>query len=126
MFSADIKGYLPINKFLPNAFSNIIFYYNYADVKGNIYFNIVNDIEIDYFTSCLPHIFNKNKFKKILPILTNEFKENYVLENKTFFQINGSNYDQIVNFVNNNSLGVSPWENDLMPILSDYFKKLRG
>jgi hypothetical protein len=83
----------------------------------NINLNIINDIELDYFTSCLPYIFNKNNFKKIIPILT---------EHKSFIQVHGSNYDQIISYINNNSLGVSPWENDKMPIISNYFKLLRS
>ena len=125
LYSPDLKGYLNINKLLPVYFSNIIFYYNYVDIKGKLNLNLVNDIDIDYFTSCLPHIFNKKKFKKIRPSLTYEYKKDCILEHKSFMQINGSNYDQIVCFINNNSMGLSPWENDKMPEISNFFKKLR-
>ena len=115
----DRKAYIKNNKNLSNSFSNIIFYYNYTENMNdkNINLNIINDIELDYFTSCLPYIFNKNNFKKIIPILT---------EHKSFIQVHGSNYDQIISYINNNSLGVSPWENDKMPIISNYFKLLRS
>jgi hypothetical protein len=121
---SDIKAYIEVNKNLPN-FSNIIFYYSYVDVNQKIYFKLVNNVELEYFTSCLPQIFNKNIFKKILPLLKFEYKGNYILEHKSFRQVNGSNYDQIICYINNNSLGLSPWENDEMPIISNYFKKLR-
>lgn len=115
----DRKAYIKNNKNLSTSFSNIIFYYNYTENINdkNINLNIINDIELDYFTSCLPYIFNKNNFKKIIPILT---------EHKSFIQVHGSNYDQIISYINNNSLGVSPWENDKMPIISNYFKLLRS
>ena len=125
LYLADIKAYLEFNKYLPNVFSNIIFYYSYVDVNQNINFKLVNNVELEYFTSCLPQIFNKTRFKKILPIVKIEYKENYLLEHKSFRQVNGSNYDQIICYINNNSLGLSPWENDKMPIISNYFKKLR-
>ena len=115
----DRKAYIKNNKNLSTSFSNIIFYYNYTENMNdkNINLNIINDIELDYFTSCLPYIFHKKTFKKIIPIL---------LEHKSFIQVNGSNYDQIISYINNNSFGVSPWENDKMPIISNYFKLLRS
>ena len=125
LYSPGLKGYLNINKLLPVYFSNIIFYYNYVDIKGKLNLNLVNDIDIDYFTSCLPHIFNKKKFNKIIPTIKYEYKKDCILEHKSFIQINGSNYDQIVCFINNNSMGLSPWENDEMPKISTFFKKLR-
>lgn len=122
------KAYIKDNKNLSYSFSNIIFYYNYIDnsYDNHINLNIINDIELEYFTSCLPYIFNKNNFKKIIPTLTIEYKENYILENKSFIQVNGSNYDQIISYIHNNSLGMSPWENNKMPIISNYFKKLKN
>ena len=115
----DRKAYIKNNKNLSTSFSNIIFYYNYTENMNdkNINLNIINDIELDYFTSCLPYIFHKKTFKKIIPILS---------EHKSFIQVHGSNYDQIISYINNNSLGVSPWENDKMPIISNYFKLLRS
>ena len=115
----DRKAYIKNNNNLSTSFSNIIFYYNYTENMNdkNINLNIINDIELDYFTSCLPYIFHKKTFKKIIPIL---------LEHKSFIQVNGSNYDQIISYINNNSFGVSPWENDKMPIISNYFKLLRS
>ena len=115
----DRKAYIKNNNNLSTSFSNIIFYYNYTENMNdkNINLNIINDIELDYFTSCLPYIFHKKTFKKIIPILS---------EHKSFIQVHGSNYDQIISYINNNSLGVSPWENDKMPIISNYFKLLRS
>ena len=115
----NTKAYIKNNKNLSNSFSNTIFYYNYTENINdkNINLNIINDVELEYFTSCLPYIFNKNNFKKIIPILT---------EHKSFIEIYGSNYDQIISYINNNSFGMSPWENDKMPIISNYFKKLRS
>ena len=115
----DRKAYIKNNNNLSTSFSNIIFYYNYTENVNdkNINLNIINDIELDYFTSCLPYIFHKKTFKKIIPILS---------EHKSFIQVHGSNYDQIISYINNNSLGVSPWENDKMPIISNYFKLLRS
>ena len=115
----DRKAYIKNNKNFSTSFSNIIFYYNYTENMNdkNINLNIINDIELDYFTSCLPYIFHKKTFKKIIPILS---------EHKSFIQVHGSNYDQIISYINNNSLGVSPWENDKMPIISNYFKLLRS
>jgi hypothetical protein len=114
----NIKAYIKNNKNLSYSFSNIIFYYNYIEnnYDNHINLNIINDIELEYFTSCLPYIFNKNNFKKIIPILS---------EHKSFMQVNGSNYDQIISYIHNNSFGMSPWENNKMPIISNYFKKLR-
>ena len=122
------KAYIKNNKNFSYSFSNIIFYYNYIEnnYDNHINLNIINDIELEYFTSCLPYIFNKNNFKKIIPTLTIEYKENYILEDKSFMQVNGSNYDQIISYIHNNSLGMSPWENNKMPIISNYFKKLRS
>jgi len=115
----NTKAYIKNNKNLSNSFSNIIFYYNYTENMNdkNINLNIINDVELEYFTSCLPYIFNKNNFKKTIPILT---------EHKSFIEIYGSNYDQIISYINNNSFGMSPWENDKMPIISNYFKKLKS
>jgi hypothetical protein len=115
----NTKAYIKNNKNLSNSFSNIIFYYNYTENMNdkNINLNIINDVELEYFTSCLPYIFNKNNFKKIIPILT---------EHKSFIEIYGSNYEQIISYINNNSFGMSPWENDEMPIISNYFKKLKS
>ena len=120
------KAYIKNNKNFTYSFSNIILYYNYTENNDNINLNIINDIELDYFISCIPYIFNKNNFKKIIPILTVENKENYILEHKSFIQVHGSNYAQIISYINNNSFGMSPWENDKMPIISNYFKKLRS
>ena len=123
----NTKAYIKNNKKLSYSFSNIIFYYNYTENSdNNINLNIINDIELDYFISCLPYIFNKNNFKKIIPILTVENKENYIFEHKSFIQVQGSNFNQIISYIHNNSFGVSPWENDKMPIISNYFKKLRS
>ena len=125
LYSVNLKGYIENNFFVPQSFSNIIFYYDYSNIKGKNNFNFVNDIDLDYYTSCLPHIFNKNNFKKIIPILEYVYKENITKEHKSFIQINGSNYDQIIYFLNNNSIGQSPWENSDMPVISNYLKKLR-
>ena len=125
LYSYNLKGYTENIFFAPQIFSNIIFYYDYRDIKGKNYFNFVNDIDLDYYTSCLPHIFNKNNFKKIIPQLEYVYKENTIIEHKSFIQINGSNYDQIIYFINNNSIGQSIWENKDMPVISDYLKKLR-
>ena len=125
LYSSNLKGYTENNFFAPQFFSNIIFYYDYSNIKGKNYFNFVNDIDLDYYTSCSPHIFNKNNFKKIIPQLEYVYKENNIKEHKSFIQINGSNYDQIIYFLNNNSIGQCPWENEDMPVISNYLKKLR-
>jgi hypothetical protein len=127
MFDPTLKAYLAPNRFLPDRkANNLLFYYDYADVKDNIVLNLTNNVDLEYFVSCNPQIFNKNIFKKIVPsiYLHTENKE-YFKEYKNFIQINGSNYDSIVSYVNNNSLGFSPWENYKLPIISEYFKKLR-
>jgi hypothetical protein len=124
LHSFKLNGYLD-NSVLPISFSNIIFYYNYIDDDNYLSLNLVNDIDIDYFTSCLPHIFNKKYFKKIKPNIEYIHNKKTIIEKKSFIPITGSNYDQIIYFVNNNSMGLSPWENDKMPIISDYLKKLR-
>ena len=128
MFDPTLKGYLAPNRFLSDKkTNNLLFYYDYADVKGTIILNLTNNVELEYFVYCNPQIFNKNNFKKIVPsiYLHSENKE-YFKEYKDFIQINGSNYDSIVSYVNNNSLGFSPWENYKLPIISEYFKKLRN
>jgi uncharacterized protein (DUF1330 family) len=128
MFDPTLKGYLAPNRFLQDRkANNLLFYYDYADVKGTIVLNLTNNIDLEYFVSCNPQIFNKNIFKKIVPsiYLHTENKE-YFKEYKDFIQINGSNYDSIVCYVNNNSLGFSPWENNKLLIISEYFKKLRN
>lgn len=127
MIEARMKGILPPNKYLPQEMSNILFFYNYTDNKGLLNLNLVNNIDLDYFTSCIPQIFNKIRFKKILPITSHTIiKNDYFKENKGFLEITGSNYDSIVNFINNNSLASSPWENNLLPLINDYLKKLRN
>jgi hypothetical protein len=127
MFDPTLKAYLAPNRFLQDRkANNILFYYDYVDVKGTIVLNLTNNVDLEYFVSCNPQIFNKNIFKKIVPsiYLHTENKE-YFKEYKDFIQINGSNYDSIVSYVNNNSLGFSPWENNKLLIISEYFKKLR-
>jgi len=126
-WSINKNLYIQKNIFPQLSFSHIIFYYNSISSPNDdkTYLNFVNDIELDYYTTCLPHIFNKNIFKKIRPFIKREFNKNNLIINKTIHETNGSNYDQIVYFLNNNSIGQSPWENEDMPSLSDYLKKLR-
>jgi hypothetical protein len=80
------------NLLLPmNKTAVMTFYYNYTDNKGLLNLNLINDIDLEYFTSCIPQIFNKNRAKKILPITSyTTIKNDYFKENKGFLQITGS------------------------------------
>jgi len=128
MFNRNLKGIIPPNRFLPNRkLTNLLFYYDYADIQGTIVLNLINNVELEYFVSCNPQVFNKNIFTKVKPALLLHSENNqYFKEYYDFFQLNGPIYDSIVSYVNNNSLGLSPWENYKLPIISDYFKKLRN
>ena len=98
LYDPNIRGYIMPSKMI---LSNIIFYYNYSDMNGNMMLNIVNNVDIDYFTFCIPHIFNKNKFKKII---STQYIDDKFIEHKSFIQVNGSNYDSIVAYINNNNI----------------------
>ena len=129
MFDISLKGIIQPNNFIPNRkITNIIFYYDYSDLQGTILLNLINNVELEYFVSCNPQIFNKNIFKKVKPFLTLQKINNHFKEEKTFIQINGTNYDSIISYINNNSLlsTNSPWENYKLPIISEYFKKLKN
>jgi hypothetical protein len=108
--------------------TNIIFYYDYSDLQGKVLLNLINNVELEYFVSCNPQIFNKTVFKKILPILSLTKINNNFKEEKTFIQLNGTTYDSIISYINNNSLksSNSPWENCKLPIINEYFKKLKN
>ena len=110
------------------VFTNIIFYYDYSDLQGKILLNLINNVELEYFISCNPQIFNKNVFKKILPVITFNKINNSFKEEKNFIQLTGTTYDSIISYINNNSLKstYSPWENSKLPIINEYFKKLKN
>jgi len=108
--------------------SNVLFFYNYTDVKqsNKVNLNLTNNVEIDYFTSCLPHIFNKENFKIISIDLGLKYSnQNYTEEYKETI-LTGDIYDRIVHYVRNHSGTASPWESELLPILNIYFKNLRS
>lgn len=107
--------------------NNFLYYYNYTDTKieNIVELKITNAVELDYFTSTIPHIFNKRFFKNqiqiIIPLIENDKLVNKLISIK----IKGDIYDMIINYVNNNSLTASPWETDELPYIKDYMKKLR-
>ena len=115
LYSNLIKGYIE-----SASAPDIIFYYNYENDNGKIKLNLINNINLDYFICCHPHIFNKNVFTKIKKdvMINKELKEI-----KTFMQINGSNYDYIINYINNNSINKSVWEINEFPNINSYLKK---
>ena len=77
-------------------------------------------------TSCCPHIFNKFRIVKILHIEDTLIVDDKYVQKEFFKQINGSNYDMIVNYVNNNTFGISPWETTELASINTYLKKLKS
>jgi len=124
---------LPVNQVLGDLGpkksnqSVYIFYYNYADTKSEnlVTLNIVSNLEMDYFTSCNPQIFNKYIFKNIIgkkELIVD--RDHYITLNKVM-HLESYSYDALVNHVNNNTKIVSPWENNNLPSLYLFFKNIR-
>ena len=109
--------------------SSLLFFYNYSNIKDKnndkVKLNFVNNLEIDYFTSCLPHIFNKEFFKNISVNISLSRSNKHYTENYDITYLKGDVYDMIVHYVKNNTGVSSPWETELLPVLNMYFKKLR-
>ena len=106
--------------------SNFIFYYNYTEdtkKRNNIVkMNYISNLKIDDLTSCNPHIFNKLNFKNNIPIkvLDRNFNEETKIIN-----LKSYTYDSIINNIHNTTKFISPWENQNLSSLSEYFKNLR-
>jgi hypothetical protein len=118
----NMKGFIETNN------ASILFYYTFEEspIKNLVKLKIINNIPLEYFTSCLPQIFNKTYFKTIIPIVKFEIKDNNFIFHKSAIELKGDNYDRILNFVHNNSLSKSPWENQELKQIYLFFKKLRN
>jgi len=127
LHKASINGFIEKNKYSNIEYASILFYYDFQEspIKNLVKLNIINNIPLEYFTSCLPQIFNKTYFKTIIPVIKFEIKNNYFTFPKSVVQLKGDNYDRILNFIHNNSLGKSPWENQELKQIYIFFKKLR-
>ena len=123
----DIKAYITKDKYNQNTSSSLIFFYDYSNLKeeNKVNLNFVNNVEIEYFTSCLPHIFNKQIFRNIVNVLSFKYsnKQYQEIYNVSYFK--GDIYDMIIHYIKNNSGTSSPWESELLPALNMYFKNLR-
>jgi len=120
-----MKGFVEPNKFSNVLYSSCLFYYNFNEspIPNLVKMNIVNSIPLEYFTSCLPQIFNKNIFKTTVAINKMEIKNEKFIFSKSFIELKGDNYDRILNFVHNNSLSKSPWENQELKLIYKFFQK---
>jgi len=110
-------------------FSSVIFYYKYSpnkEIKNLISLEVVNNIPIDYFTSCIPQIFNETYFKNYIPSETLKIQDNKFVFMHTFIELFGDNYDRILNFVHNNKLSKSPWENEKLGYLYLFLKNQKN
>jgi len=115
---AGIKG-LP-----EEAKSSFLFYYQLTEDKrpGIVKLNFTINVTIDDFTSCNPQIFNKLEFKNYKPmkVLSDKFiEETKIIGIKTY------TYDSVINNIFNTTKFVSPWENSVLPTLTEYFRNLR-
>jgi hypothetical protein len=106
--------------------SNFIFYYNYTEdtkKRNNIVkMYYISNLNIDDLISCNPHIFNKLNFKNNIPIKV--LDKNFNEETK-IINLKSYTYDSIINKVHNTTKFISPWENQNLASLSEYFKNLR-
>jgi hypothetical protein len=107
--------------------SNFIFYYEYLETRtpNTVNLKLTNSVDLDYFTSTLPNIFNKRFFKNIIYNLESNIIDNKIVTLVKSYKIYGDIYDMIINYVNNHSLHSSPWESEALPYINDYMKKLR-
>jgi hypothetical protein len=123
--NTSMKGFIEPNKFSNVLYSSCLFYYDFTEspIPNLVKMNIVNSIPLEYFTSCLPQIFNKNIFKTTVPINKMEIKNDKFVFSKSFIELKGDNYDRILNFVHNNSLSKSPWENQELKLIYKFFQK---
>ena len=123
----SIKGFIEKNRYINIEYSSCVFYYEFEEspIQNLVKMNITNNIPLDYFTSCLPQIFNKTIFKTIIQLPNFEIKNNTFIFSKSTLELKGDNYDRIINFINNNSLSKSPWENQELKLIYTFFKKLR-
>lgn len=125
LYIAGIKG------FTKSLNSSILFYYNSSVIKedGEVketniaQLNFVNNINLNYFTSTLPHLFNKNIFRSMLPSSRLVLRNNRFEYDNTYIIIEGDNYNNILYNVNNNTIGYSPWQISELEQLDKYLKK---
>ena len=106
------------------AKSSFLFYYQLTEDKrpGLVKLNFTINVTIDDFTSCNPQIFNKLEFKNYKPykVLSDKFiEETKIIGIKTY------TYDSVINHIYNTTKFVSPWENPVLPTLTEYFRNLR-
>jgi len=127
LHKASMNGFIEKNKYSNIEYASILFYYDFQEspIKNLVKLNIVNNIPLEYFTSCLPQIFNKTYFRTIIPTIKFEIKNNNFSFPKSAIELKGDNYDRILNYVHNNTLNKSPWENQELKQLYIFFKKLR-
>jgi hypothetical protein len=76
-------------------------------------------------TSCHPQIFNDKYFKTLIPIKTFQIVDKKFKDLNTFIELTGDNYDRVLNYVYNNQLSHSPWENEQLGLLYLFLKNLR-
>ena len=117
LFISGIKG-------LAESKSSFLFYYQLTEDKrpGVVKLNFTINVTIDDFTSCNPQIFNKLEFKNYKPtkVLSDKFiEETKIIGIKTY------TYDSVINNIFNTTKFVSPWENPVLPTLTEYFRNLR-
>ena len=101
-----------------------LFYYQLTEDKrpGLVKLNFTINVTIDDFISCNPQIFNKLEFKNYKPskVLSDKFiEETKIIGIKTY------TYDSVINHIYNTTKFVSPWENPVLPTLTEYFRNLR-
>ena len=112
----------------PPDYGSIIFYYKYTATKESkniVNMEILNNVPINYMTSCLPQIFNDKYFKTLIPIKTFQIVDKKFTDLNTFIELTGDNYDRVLNYVHNNQLSYSPWENEQLGLLYLFLKNLR-
>jgi hypothetical protein len=131
LYTSSFKGMIMPTRFKSETGNqNILFYYNYRnidDVSPIVNLNYVNPVNIEYFISCLPHIFNKIYFRKNIPSLINMNIDNkYFKEIKTMKLLDGPVFEKIFYKINNNKITISVWENINMPNLVKFFDNLRS
>jgi len=122
----SIKGIIISDPNSKISNSSIIFYYSFVPYDINtVKLNNINNVPIEYFTSCIPQIFNKTYFKNIIVKPITKIKNNQFINEINILEIKGDNYDRILNYIYNNSLTKSPWENPELPLINDYLKRLK-
>ena len=64
-------------------------------------------------------------FKTLIPIKTFQIVGTKFVDLNTFIELTGDNYDRVLNYVHNNQLSHSPWENEQLGLLYLFLKNLR-